>query len=118
MTTQLIQYLKSTFLYLSCPFSLRLMNLFPFESCSQKYSHKTDLIPNSDLILIFFFFLCTWIDDAHFDASQYLFFGKDILEEVELGGLEGQEHDETAPVPSDYEFHFSTGDKELVRCLY
>ncbi|XP_078162962.1 protein PAT1 homolog 1-like isoform X2 [Carex rostrata] len=52
-------------------------------------------------------------DDAHFDASQYLFFGKDILEEVELGGLEGQEHDETAPVPSDYEFHFSTGDKEL-----
>ncbi|KAF3338612.1 hypothetical protein FCM35_KLT17449 [Carex littledalei] len=35
------------------------------------------------------------------------------VEEVELGGLEGEEHDETAPVPSDYEFHFSTGDKEL-----
>uniref|UniRef100_A0A2N9EV30 Uncharacterized protein n=1 Tax=Fagus sylvatica TaxID=28930 RepID=A0A2N9EV30_FAGSY len=26
-----------------------------------------------------------------FDASQYAFFGKDVLEEVELGGLEDEE---------------------------
>ncbi|KAJ4758977.1 Topoisomerase II-associated protein PAT1 [Rhynchospora pubera] len=50
---------------------------------------------------------------AHFDASQYPFFGKDILEEVELGGLEEPENDETAAAPPDYEFHFSTGHKGL-----
>lgn len=28
-----------------------------------------------------------------FDASQYAFFGKDVVEEVELGGLEDEEQD-------------------------
>jgi DNA topoisomerase 2-associated protein PAT1 len=27
-------------------------------------------------------------DDTRFDASQYAFFGNNVLEEVELGGLE------------------------------
>ncbi|TYJ48104.1 hypothetical protein E1A91_A01G036500v1 [Gossypium mustelinum] len=31
--------------------------------------------------------------DAVFDASQYAFFGKDVLEEVELGGLDDEEED-------------------------
>jgi len=37
----------------------------------------------------FFFFL--WAEGAVFDASQYAFFGKDHVEEVELGGLEDGE---------------------------
>uniref|UniRef100_UPI003C30952F protein PAT1 homolog 1-like n=1 Tax=Typha latifolia TaxID=4733 RepID=UPI003C30952F len=35
-------------------------------------------------------------DDACFDASQYAFFGKDVLEEVELGGLEDDDNDNVA----------------------
>ncbi|PKA66004.1 hypothetical protein AXF42_Ash010413 [Apostasia shenzhenica] len=31
--------------------------------------------------------------NALFDASQYAFFGKDVLEEVELGGLDDDDHD-------------------------
>lgn len=37
-----------------------------------------------------------WLCDAGsgmFDASQYAFFGKDIKDEVELGGLEDEEVD-------------------------
>ncbi|XP_010243929.1 PREDICTED: protein PAT1 homolog 1-like [Nelumbo nucifera] len=30
-------------------------------------------------------------EDARFDASQYAFFGKDVMEEVELGGLEDED---------------------------
>lgn len=30
-------------------------------------------------------------NDMRFDASQYDFFGKDLVEEVELGGLEEQD---------------------------
>ena len=39
-------------------------------------------------------FLLEFLCDAGstlFDASQYAFFGKDVLEEVELGGLEDEE---------------------------
>lgn len=32
-------------------------------------------------------------EGAVFDASQYAFFGKDLMEEVELGGLEDEEED-------------------------
>lgn len=35
-------------------------------------------------------------DAARFDASQYSFFGKGVVDEVELGGFEDEE--ETAPV--------------------
>ncbi|KAK1367228.1 Obg-like ATPase 1-like [Heracleum sosnowskyi] len=35
-----------------------------------------------------------------FDASQYAFFGKDVVEEVELGGLEDEEEDEIEYVPA------------------
>ncbi|KAG6571285.1 Protein PAT1-like protein, partial [Cucurbita argyrosperma subsp. sororia] len=35
-------------------------------------------------------------EDALFDASQYAFFGKDVMEEVELGGLEDEEDDTLA----------------------
>lgn len=45
----------------------------------------------------FEFFLCA--GDAVFDASQYAFFGKDSVEEVELGGLD----EEDAPVGFDEE---------------
>ena len=31
-------------------------------------------------------------DGALFDASQYAFFGKDTVQEVELGGLEDDAH--------------------------
>ncbi|KAJ6846623.1 uncharacterized protein M6B38_282450 [Iris pallida] len=52
-------------------------------------------------------------DNACFDASQYAFFlGKDVLEEVELGGLE-DEDDNNIVGPDDEEYHFSSvGDRE------
>ncbi|XP_027170038.1 protein PAT1 homolog 1 [Coffea eugenioides] len=37
-------------------------------------------------------------ENALFDASQYAFFGKDIVEEVDLGGLE-EEYDDSASIP-------------------
>ncbi|KAJ8755089.1 hypothetical protein K2173_016762 [Erythroxylum novogranatense] len=43
--------------------------------------------------------------DAVFDASQYAFFGKDLVEEVELGGLEDEE-DYLPPVEFDEEEEF------------
>ncbi|XXG68548.1 hypothetical protein AAC387_Pa06g1608 [Persea americana] len=42
-----------------------------------------------------------------FDASQYAFFGGDVPEEVELGGLE-ENDDDTALVGFDDEFHISS----------
>lgn len=39
-----------------------------------------------------------------FDASQYAFFGKDVVEEVELGGLE--EEEDTLPVAGIEEEEF------------
>ncbi|KAI4333346.1 hypothetical protein L6164_018173 [Bauhinia variegata] len=51
-----------------------------------------------------------------FDASQYAFFGKDVLEEVELGGLEDDDN-----LPSggfnEEEFFFNTDEAEDVRSL-
>ena len=32
-------------------------------------------------------------EDAVFDASQYAFFGNQVSEEIELGGLEDEEYD-------------------------
>ncbi|CAI0555578.1 unnamed protein product [Linum tenue] len=40
--------------------------------------------------------------DTLFDASQYAFFGKDLVEEVELGGLD-EEEEEPAPAEFDEE---------------
>ena len=34
--------------------------------------------------------------DTKFDASQYAFFGNNVLEEVELGGLDEEEAGDTA----------------------
>ncbi|XP_022936577.1 protein PAT1 homolog 1-like [Cucurbita moschata] len=49
-------------------------------------------------------------EDALFDASQYAFFGKDVMEEVELGGLEDEEDDTLAAgIEEEEEFLF---DKE------
>lgn len=42
---------------------------------------------------------------AVFDASQYAFFGNDVVEEVELGGLEDEE-DDVAPAGFEEEFGF------------
>lgn len=48
-----------------------------------------------------------------FDASQYAFFGQDVVEEVELGGLEDEE-DSAVPSFDEEEFLF---DKEEVSVL-
>lgn len=54
--------------------------------------------------------------DAVFDASQYAFFGKDVVEEVELGGLEDEDDSSmTAPRFDEEEFLF---DKEEVKFFY
>ncbi|KAA3459165.1 protein PAT1-like protein 1-like isoform X1 [Gossypium australe] len=57
-------------------------------------------------------FFKTSSDNAHFDASQYEFFGQNAMEEVELGGLEDGEVE--APVFAsieDDEYHlFDRGD--------
>lgn len=54
-------------------------------------------------------------DIASFNASQYAFFGKDVLEEVELGGLEDDEDDAALIGLGDDEFRFSSfGDREEV----
>lgn len=56
-------------------------------------------------------------DNAAFDASQYAFFGKGIVEEVELGGLEDEiDNDTGSGGPADEEYHFSSfGNREEVR---
>lgn len=76
----------------------------------------------------FFFWLCSYYksgvfffplefcdaEDTVFDASQYAFFGKDVVEEVELGGLEDEEDNLPAPAYDEEEFLF---DKEEVYCF-
>lgn len=42
---------------------------------------------------------------ALFDASQYAFFGQDLVEEMELGGLEDGEEDFPVFGPADDEYH-------------
>ncbi|KAL9227980.1 hypothetical protein vseg_003608 [Gypsophila vaccaria] len=50
-------------------------------------------------------------DNSFFDASQYAFFGKNVLEEVELGGLEDEEDNlSLAGLPSD-EYHLFDKDE-------
>lgn len=49
--------------------------------------------------------------DAVFDASQYEFFGGDVVEEVELGGLEDDEDD---LAPGGFEEEEFQSDKEEV----
>lgn len=50
---------------------------------------KTCLFFNVKRVYKFWrFLLCFDADSALFDASQYAFFGRDIGEEVELGGLD------------------------------
>nr|XP_023899164.1 protein PAT1 homolog 2-like [Quercus suber]POE52425.1 protein pat1 like 1 [Quercus suber] len=44
-------------------------------------------------------------DSACFDASQYEFFGRNVLQEVELGGLEDNEDNGPAFGPADDEYH-------------
>ncbi|CAL9041237.1 unnamed protein product [Musa banksii] len=54
-------------------------------------------------------------DNALFDASRYAFFGKDVMEEVELGGLEDKDGDTDGFVDLNDEKHTfsSIGDKEF-----
>lgn len=53
-----------------------------------------------------------WLELSHgaevavFDASQYAFFGKDFVEDVELGGLEDEEEDLAAVEFDEEEFLF------------
>ncbi|TYI51222.1 hypothetical protein E1A91_D12G160500v1 [Gossypium mustelinum] len=51
---------------------------------------------------------------AVFDASQYAFFGNDVLEEVELGGLDDEDEDLPAAGLDEEEFLF---DQEEVNIL-
>ncbi|KAL1184334.1 hypothetical protein V6Z11_A01G036700 [Gossypium hirsutum] len=53
-----------------------------------------------------------------FDASQYAFFGKDVLEEVELGGLDDEEEDIPAVgLEDEEEFLFDRDEGEVLRSL-
>lgn len=52
-------------------------------------------------------------EGAVFDASQYAFFTKDVVEEVELGGLEDDDH---LPAVESNEFFFLN--KEEVNFQY
>ncbi|KAF3438530.1 hypothetical protein FNV43_RR21292 [Rhamnella rubrinervis] len=54
---------------------------------------------------------------AVFDASQYAFFGKDVLEEVELGGLEDEEEDFAAAGFEEEEFLYGREEGEDLRSL-
>ncbi|OAY48610.1 protein PAT1 homolog isoform X2 [Manihot esculenta] len=54
---------------------------------------------------------------AVFDASQYAFFGKDLMEEVELGGLEDEEEDLRLVEFEEEEFLFGRQEGEVVRSL-
>ncbi|XP_010907163.2 protein PAT1 homolog 1 isoform X1 [Elaeis guineensis] len=59
-------------------------------------------------------------DNARFDASQYAFFGKEAMEEVELGGLEDDDGGDDAGLIrlDDEEYRFSSiGDREEVEGL-
>lgn len=58
------------------------------------------------------FLTCVVYAGTVFDASQYAFFGKDVLEEVELGGLEDEEVDLPAAGFEEEEFLY---DKEEVK---
>lgn len=53
---------------------------------------------------------------AVFDASQYAFFGKDVGEEIELGGLEDEEDDLPAAGLDEEEFLFDREEVEF--CLF
>ncbi|KAJ4837137.1 hypothetical protein Tsubulata_047017, partial [Turnera subulata] len=55
--------------------------------------------------------------DAVFDASQYAFFGKDLVEEVELGGLEDEEEDFPAADLEEEEFLFGRQEGEVLRSV-
>ncbi|XP_068654120.1 protein PAT1 homolog [Aristolochia californica] len=58
--------------------------------------------------------------NTRFDASQYAFFGNNVLEEVELGGLDDAEGDEDIGLVgfNDDEYRFSVfGDREEVDAL-
>lgn len=50
--------------------------------------------------------------EEKFDASQYAFFGNDVVEEVELGGLEDEEDDSFPPVGFDDE-EYQLGREEV-----
>ncbi|KAG8365223.1 hypothetical protein BUALT_Bualt18G0082000 [Buddleja alternifolia] len=55
--------------------------------------------------------------DTLFDASQYAFFGNDVVEEVELGGLEDEE-DDLAPVGlEEEEFQLEREEGDALRSL-
>lgn len=59
-----------------------------------------------ELTVFIFYSLFGEAGAAVFDASQYEFFGNDVVEEVELGGLEDEE-DDLAPVGfEEEEFQF------------
>ncbi|KAL5543813.1 hypothetical protein UlMin_007597 [Ulmus minor] len=52
-----------------------------------------------------------------FDASQYAFFGKDVVEEVELGGLDDEEVELPAAGFEEEEFLYDKEEGEVLRSL-
>lgn len=71
--------------------------------------------------------LLIWIfgaDSALFDASQYAFFGRDISEEVELGGLEDEQENNDLAVGGGlgddeiHEYHLFEKDEVQSICTF
>ncbi|CAI9772813.1 unnamed protein product [Fraxinus pennsylvanica] len=56
-------------------------------------------------------------EDAVFDASQYAFFDNNVVEEVELGGLEEEEDDLPPAGPDDEEFLLDREESEALDSL-
>lgn len=55
--------------------------------------------------------------DAVFDASQYAFFGNDVLEEIELGGLDDEEEGLPAADLEEEEFLYDKEEDPVLRSL-
>jgi len=76
------------------------------------FSWESSFLSFFSLLLI----LASICDAGHavFDASQYAFFGNDVVEEVELGGLEDEEEDIPA-VGADEDYQL---DQQEVCCFF
>lgn len=61
-------------------------------------------------------FPVSFTDAAQFDASQYEFFGKDVAEEVELGGLDDADGRDGALGDEEDQFSY-LGDRAEVNLL-
>lgn len=68
------------------------------------------------LFWLFFFLFFIFAGNTVFDASQYAFFGNDVSEEVELGGLEDEEESLAAAGLDEEEFLYDK-DEVISGCI-